>query len=718
MKKKLSILLSFILLIVFMLPSRAFALDNKELEKAISTAKSLLNISDEFDTFSYGMSKQDDITVYSLSWNDSKNTLGSINVNIDSTGRITSYYSYTPYDGRRGIKLPSISKNDAKKIADDFVKKVNPSAFAKVNYVEDTNAMFINDYYYHFYYERIENGVPFPANNINVSVDNRSGTVTSFYCNWTDGIAFPDLNGVISMDKAQQIFTDKLGLKLLYKLSYYTDEAEPYLAYSLVESNKGIDAKTGEVTSLGGIYYRSQKPAGKLEETAMDNGNYSRLSPEEQKAVDSSANLIDETKAENIVRNILELDKDYKLESINLYKVWQTKNEYVWNMYFTKEIKEGEYPQYFTASASLNAKTGEITDFYRPVQQDYDAEVKYNKEQAYKLAEDFIKSMQPKEANQVEYTEWGQPEVIPYEKEQAPRNFNFVFTRVSNGVYFPGNGFNINIDTTTGTIIGYNFTWYKEDLPLPNNIISLTQAHKILFDKIGLQLQYIADYSKESDMLIKTGGVQSIKPNIKLVYMLKNTKPSNIDAVNGEILDYSGKPYVERTIANYNDVSGHTAENAIRTLAMYGISLPGSQFKPGQIISQREFLYMLAVSMGWYQDFEETDAFDNNLYSYMTSSGVIKQGEKNPAAIVSKQEASRFVVRALNYEKIAELKSLFNLPFKDSSSISDNFYGYTAIAYGLGIVNDDNGYFKPLESTTRAETAKYLYNLLSLGLNN
>jgi hypothetical protein len=164
-----------------------------------------------------------------------------------------------------------------------------------------------------------------------------------------------------------------------------------------------------------------------------------------------------------------------------------------------------------------------------------------------------------------------------------------------------------------------------------------------------------------------------------------------------------------------SDIAGNFAENAIKAIANYGISLPGSQFKPGDLVTQREFLYMLARSTGWYMDYDVSDSFDNNLYSYLKGSGIVKEGDRKPSSVVSKQDAAVFIVRALKYNRIADLSTLFSLSFSDSSSILKSNYGYVAIAYGLKIIGDDEGAFNPNMSITRADAAVYIYNLLNIG---
>lgn len=720
MKKTFALFTVLALLFTLLIPVSGFAQEDKELEKAIHTTKSLLNIADGYDDFNYNMNKRKDKTIYNLSWSDSKNKLGSVNVTIDSDGRITNYYCYKPYEGDRNMsRIPSVSKSDALKTANEFIKKVNPSIWGSLEYKENSAPMNIHDTNYDFYYVRMENKVQFPQNNVSVSVDCRTGIVQSFHCNWMYDLTFPSTSGVISLERAQQIFAEKLGLKLVYKMSYDGSSQTPYLAYSSVYRNKSIDAKTGEIINQNNYYYGAmEKAAG----TYMDFNNEAKrdakaLTPQEKSAVDNAANLISEKKAEEIARKTLGFDSSFKLESINLYNNSRDNSEYIWSMHFNKEEKKAEMSVYHNASISIDAKTGDVLNFYRNIPYDPNTTVKYDKDQSLSIAQNYIKSMQPEKYGLVEYTTWGEPEIRPMAGAELPRQYYFSFTRKAGNAYFIDNGFNVTVDTTSGAVISYGLNWYKGDLPSQEKALSLDEAHKILFENVGIQLQYITDYSSKLDSRkIMPPPDGEIKPDIKLVYLLSQEKPANIDAISGKLLDYSGKLYEERTITQYTDISGNYAENQIKILAQYGISLPGSEFKSNQAITQREFLYLLVKSMDPYVSYKPTgDSKDDEaLYNHLINAGIIKEAEKSPSSNVTKQDAVMFIIRALKYDRVADIKGIYTLPFKDAKSIRKDLYGYVAIAYGLNIIKDESGRFNPSTSMTRAASAAAIYNLLNI----
>lgn len=722
MRKKIAVALVFVLLTTVLFPFQALAAYDKELEKAIGTAKTLFNIPDSYDNFSYNINKRNDKTVFDLMWNDSKNKLGNVNVTIDADGKVLNYYSYKPYDGRRQKKLPTVSRSDARKIAEKFIQKVQPAAWSKLKYQENNFPMNINERSYYFYYVRVANGVPYPENGINMAVDAMTGDVQSFGYNWYDDVNFPDAGGAMGLAEAQAAYADKLGLKLLYKLNYDQNEQMPYLVYTSVYNNRFIDAETGEIVTSDNFYgYGSGGYMGAREsKMAFDGGgnhNYNEqkteaLTPKEQEAVKNAADLIDQDKAEETARTTLNISSDFKLNYVSLYNSWRSRDDYIWNLDFGKEEKNGGDTRYYNVSVGVDARTGDIVNFYRSIPYDQNGRVKYTGEQSLKIAADFIKSMQPEKFKEVEQTTWNDPVIRPMAEEQ--RETYYTFTRKTNGIYFMENGFNIAVDNTTGTVINYNFTWYNKPLPPADKIITLDQAHKALFDTIGIQLQYISRYPAETYGKIMPPE-ETRKPEIKLVYTLKPEKPANIDAYTGKLLKYDGKPFEADGVTQYTDIKGNYAESQIKVLAEYGIALPGSQLKPNQNITQREFLYLLEKAVNPYVELPfETSKDDDAMYNLLIDAGIVKEGEKSPKSVLTRQDAVKFLVRALNYDKVAEIKGIFTLSFKDANKIKPDLYGYMAIAYGLKLIQGSNGYCNPTANLTRAQAFVMLYNYLNV----
>ncbi|MGF7057458.1 YcdB/YcdC domain-containing protein [Brassicibacter mesophilus] len=701
MKKRISLLLSILLVLTFVLPLQSYAQYDKELENAIKKAKSLLNITDDYDKFNYNINKYNDATEYQLNWYDSADKLGSINVNIDSDGMVRNYYSYKPSNEKYEPKLPKISKADGLKIANDFIKKVNPDIVASIKYQEDISPLNVYDRNYYYDFIRIENGIPFYDNSINISVNNITGEVKSFGCDWDKNLKFPDKNGIMSLEQAKQSFKEKLGLDLVYKLNRSSNETKAYLVYTTLNNNKAIDAKTGEIVDVYDYYYGiSEKNA-----VTQDTADKSDLSPEELDAIKNAKDIISESEAEKVARDFLNISKDYKLNSINLYSDWENKDDFIWRMYFVEENKE----ESASISITIDAKTKEIKSFNKYISHSRDEKAKYDEDEVLQIAKDFIKSIQKEKYSQVEYFDIEQPIYRPMNNEEKPTQYHFNFVRKINSAYFLENGFNIGIDAVTGEITQYNYTWYKGELPSSDKVMSIDKAYNILFNDIGYELQYIG---QNNNRYIDN---DNSNKEVKLIYTAKKDKPLNIDAFSGELLYDYGRPYKEQQISKYNDINDSFAKMQIEILAEYGISLQGNEFKPKQTIAQKDFLYLLAKAKNYYFDIysEEGNSVDR-LYNYLINEGIVREDEKAPESTVAKQDAVKYIVRALGYDKVADIEGIYKVEFKDADQIDPELLGYVAIAAGLDIVSNDAESFNPSSSLTREQSAVIIYNLLNV----
>jgi len=96
----------------------------------------------------------------------------------------------------------------------------------------------------------------------------------------------------------------------------------------------------------------------------------------------------------------------------------------------------------------------------------------------------------------------------------------------------------------------------------------------------------------------------------------------------------------------------------------------------------------------------------------LINQGIVKEDEKAPDAIVTKEEAVKYIIRALNFSKVANIKDIYTVPFKDGDMIDPELKGHVAIAYGLKIVSGSNGYFNPSANITREQAAILVFNFL------
>lgn len=681
-------------MVLTFIPFSSFAAQNydKQLKEAIVKSKELFNIGDEYDKFNHNINSYDGKTVFYLNWSDSKGKLGNIDVSMTVDGIVTSYGKWKPTYEEQKPKLPKISRKEGLKIAKNFIKKVSPEFVDKIKYIDTSEPLNVHSGSYGYYFVRVENEIPYYNDSIDIYIDNSTGEVINYYSNWDMDLVFPDAKDIISSEKAQELYKEKIGLSLLYKSNYTREKPKVYLAYGPLNTNLGINAKDGEVVNLNDylrFYDKNMDMGGRGEAVEEE------LSPDEKKAIEDITGLISQKDAEKIGREILGLDSKYELGYISLNKNWRD-DSYYWQMDFNK----GSDTNAYYANISIDAKTKELISFYKNISMDANKKVQYNEEQALDIAKEYIKKTNPDKFELIELNK-NPVDVRPLEDQ---RNYNFEFIRKVDNAYVQQDSISILVDAIEGQIIEYRINWSKGDFPPKDNIIPINKAYNILFNDIGMELKYITPHRYS----------ESSKDNKKVIlaYGLKSEKPANIDANTGTILNNQGEPFKISTVKSYSDIDKSYAKDKINILAQYGIALPGEKFNPKEKINQRDFLYLLAKANAPYF---EVDNENDALYTYVIRAGIIKADEKAPEKIVTKEEGIKYIIRALKYDEIADLNEIYKDLFKDTKDIDPKLKGYVSIAYGLRIVEGAGGKLNPKAELKREDGANMIYNYLFRG---
>ena len=112
MKRSLSLILTLLMLFTFVIPISALEGYDKELESAIKKAKTIFNITDNYDNFEYYINSYSSTLEYYLRWYDSTEKAGGLEVTIDSDGMIKGYYKYNYNAQRDENALPKVSKEE------------------------------------------------------------------------------------------------------------------------------------------------------------------------------------------------------------------------------------------------------------------------------------------------------------------------------------------------------------------------------------------------------------------------------------------------------------------------------------------------------------------------------------------------------------------------------------------------------------------------------
>ena len=183
-------------------------------------------------------------------------------------------------------------------------------------------------------------------------------------------------------------------------------------------------------------------------------------------------------------------------------------------------------------------------------------------------------------------------------------------------------------------------------------------------------------------------------------------------------------PEEEKITVNFEDIKGHWAESYIERLAAQKIINGKSEksFAPNDKITRAELvalLHRLSGSEETYSENKFDDVRESDWYmqaiSWAEKTGIaagVENGKFSPDEYVSREQTAVFIMRFCEYMKY-ELETVEEMKFNDSSEFSEWSEASVSKAQRYGIINGfENGSFSPKETSTRAQIAKMLCNLL------
>ena len=703
MKKALSVLLA-VTLFFTLVPWTVFASASDDLENAILTAKSKIEIPEEYSEFSSNIYTDYGEISYSLRWTTKAEEYSQnkqISINVNSHGDITSYdcSDYTTYSNK--LQFPKFTDEEFKNTAKQWLFYVNPSwekslpddaiTVEGIKSVSSSSVPVI--------FKRMENGLPFCNDYATILINTQTKEIISFYSTWTYATTIPDPMDAINEIDAEKIYHEKSPMEL----SYQNIDNHGVLVYTPSNHGVVIDARTGEEFDFfrygqsSNLKYAATDSLMAEESTSASGAEAPRLTENELKNIDEVENLLPESELRNIAENLPNTEiKDLTLISADYHRINNADEpaQYRARLYY----ENTEPDDYGNAYVYLDAQTGELFNFNCYTDRKADEKNKVSYDTAFKTAESFIKQYGGLASEKVKnITE-------PPAYMEKVYNYNYYFCRFENAVPFNDNGFSITIDPITGNITSYYKTWNEEiEFEKPDELVSPEKAGDILVDAAKMILSY--DFEQ---------GESTTEPIIGMTYRLGSNVPRIIKAKTGEIISYNGELYnpQETEIISPVDVSGHYGETAITKLLENGLIVleeDETAFRPDDYITQRELIaFLCCLDYGAPQPiFSDTVARKiNNYRNYDITI--------DPEGTASREFGVTLMVTTLNYHETAKLKGIYKTAFADQDMISEDMLGYVALAQGLGIISGDgNGLFNPTESLTKADAAIMIYNYLS-----
>jgi len=189
------------------------------------------------------------------------------NISIDAlTGGILSFNKYSSDDYSANKFNPKLTWEEAYTKAIEVVATYYPDKVKQIKTQQlhyNFNAMDkIGERNYYFNFSRLENGIEYNENSINVGFSAVTGEMNNLNSNWDKNIIFPEVKNIITKENASEILFNKYKPVLVYtqinkSVNLDKPELEMKLTYKLSDTNgmyenTNIDALTGKFINYNG----------------------------------------------------------------------------------------------------------------------------------------------------------------------------------------------------------------------------------------------------------------------------------------------------------------------------------------------------------------------------------------------------------------------------------------------------------------------------------
>ena len=632
---------------------------------------------------------------------DNRHVYGSFTF-VGETLELEQYYYYPPTNSKDVFFPAKYSKEEAKQVADAFVKKFDKNGeydFVENEYNYYLSSILTDPIQYSFTYMKKKSGVPISDQFINISVLG-DGSVTSYYKTQsvTGDFTYDDPSKKQSESVIANRVRDALKAQLSYSIDmdYTTGNPKVNLVYkSNSQATLGVHALTGDWLTTEGLSSTLSNKTITPVVTEPLAGRQPNLTPEQ---------------AQEVAQKLLATDqKGVKLNINSIEEITPETGKTVYNISYMYEYRNGGSG----TSLTIDKATGDITHYSDikstiEVQEDEsNTEVELTQQQALDKAIAYVKEYAPSYAHQYS---------LPLDEayyEEYNDSYYFTFPRIVNGLTVMGDQISVNVDATTGHLLSLYVNAYDNiEWPAATDIITQQEATKLLKNQLKLKLQYVNHPKVESEQHYSLAYQPIFKENPNAV----------IDAKTGEWLYGYGIASSDKTTIDHP-----TAAEELNYLIHQGILEADETFNPDAPITKEEALKILLKSVTYtyyygFNDYETTtQSFtnitpDHDLYPFVTQAlrmGMLdaSAGTFNATASLSSQELAKWLIGTLKLSNAAQYSDIYQLNYSDASQVDKELQGYVALAYAMGLLEAENNELKPKNEVTYAQLAQVIIRL-------
>lgn len=640
---------------------------------------------------------EDETSRYSLSFTqtiEGKRVYGSVGFVGDNLD--IEHFSYSPPIGSDALFPAKVSKDEARKLAVDFVKTLLKEDSYQLesdnNYYYPTRILTepIN---YSFSFTKTKNDISISDNRVDINVLG-NGQITSFY-------KYPSTQEKNTFDEVKNIKSEKdilnklkenLEVELQYQVNidYQSGERTVKLVYQPTGNFLGLSAATGKWLTPNG--YTDQFPSKTKLKKIVE-----KPLPAKQKGITmeqakKAAEKLLENKSDKLKLSIQSIDEIENYNGQTVYSIQYMYNHRNGGSGASIEINKatGEVIQYHNMLGYLMNELGEKQEVAKPISQ----------KDALAKATSYIKEWIPSYLHN-----FSMPVDEPYYEENMGA-YNFSFPRVVNGIIVSGDSINVGVSADGSLSSLYVNEQKVEEWPSLKEVISAKEAKTLLNNSLKVKLNYSKQMQKKDNKHY----------DLLYVPVYNDSSYSTLDATTGKWSSLFGGE--QSSVV----VSHPTAQEELNYLISTKILdvKDAKAFNGDAAITKGEALKILMNSLtyfyeGRYYYGNETveQTFDNidpkhplfQLIERAVSAEIIKAGDKkfDVDSPVTREELSAWYIRVLGLEHAAKHYDIYKVNFEDTNKIKSDYIGYVALANKYGLFATEKNQFNPQQEVTYAE---------------
>jgi hypothetical protein len=665
--------------------------------------------------------------VWRLSWEKQRD--GYIYVTIDaSTGDLLELFRYGK-EREDGQPVQSISAEQAEKKAWEFVQRVAPKEdlekLSKPNEYSSMSPALSGRVGEHAVtFTRIENGTPFLENGYRLVVGG-TGDILHFQRVWYEG-ALPDVKGVVSLEQAERLMTEKLSPSLVYAqkgplFGDFTTGLDSYaLVYKYMETDPQLlDAVKGTPLNFFG------EPA--------DQAAQVKTLGTTVRAANGSQRVITKEEAQKIAEEyIKKLPGSYRSEGSGGGGSSTGPDGITrryWSFEFTPLHVQGNRTEPIELGIS---DRGELYDYRANERAGFGEDGrKIEKavpwEQARDNAVKLVTTLLNDRLGEIYLLDRKPTEEALKEILERGGRFSIRFGWQKEGIPIEGAELEASVHPETGEV-----EWLRvrdDNMGTPDGtkgkVIDAEAAKKVEREQKKPMLTYYLPPEWKVDIPIGNR-----KP--LLVYRYVGDQ-GVVDAVTGKWLSFEEM----RRKKTPEDIANHPAKEALQfAINANLLTVKDGKLEPDKPLTRGEMAGMMARMVNrsgfyerlhrpFYDDDEESKPYvfadvdqKHPMYAAIQKCvqlGLIpKEGTRfEPDRAITRGEAAEMVVRLFGYEELLTKQQIFVSPYQD---VDKKLVPAVSLAYAYGLFPTKSPkVFEPSRPMTRAEAAQLMQNLQKIG---